>query len=428
LKIVTNSYKPELQIIRRKLDNGLDTIIIPVKSAPVVSLNLTYKVGSKSEKVGSSGFAHLFEHLMFEGTRNIPKGGFDRHCSSAGGTNNAYTTYDQTSYTMTLPSNQFELGLWLESDRLFNFAITQEAFDNQRNVVIEEIRQTVENQPYGRWREVLARSAFSPECSYSWEVHGKIEDLENSNIENAIEFYNTHYMPSNACLVICGDIVPEDASSLIDKYFSEMGNGKRLVKGSSFISEHIIYGAEDGYTDAVPHRGIFISFHTGGFNSSDIFKADLLANIAGDGRSSRLYRSLIYDKQIASSAAAFSDRREDSSLLTFYAIASEEDTSLSQLKDALTDELMDIVNSPITEEELFKACNQITTGLAYEMQFTSGLADMAAHHAVFHNAPEMILGLMDRYRNIDVTSINDFAKRVIDPNHAVIVNVDTIPG
>jgi zinc protease len=423
---VTNIYKPKLEIIRRKLINGLDTVIIPVRSAPVVSLNLTYKVGSKSEKVGSSGFAHLFEHLMFEGTRNIPKGGFDRYCSAAGGTNNAYTTYDQTSYTMTLPSNQFELGLWLESDRLFNFAITPEAFENQRNVVIEEIRQTVENQPYGRWREVLARTAFLPDCSYSWEVHGKIEDLMNSSIDDAVEFYSSHYMPSNACLVVCGDVVPEEASALIDKYFSVMGIGQKSVSTNNFNPEHIITGGEDGYTDAVPHRGIFISFHTGGFRSTDIFKADLLANIAGDGRSSRLYRALIYDKQIASSAAAFADRREDSSLLTFYAIASDESTSLSRLKEVLTDELMEIVNSPITEEELFKACNQITTGLAYEMQFTNGLADMAAHHTAFYDSPELILDLMDKYREIDVQSINDFAKKIIVPEQAIIVNVDSV--
>jgi len=339
--ILMLDLRKAIEFKRHRLDNGLDLVIIPLDRIPVVCVNIAYKVGSKDESIDNTGFAHLFEHLMFEGSKNVQKGEFDNLCSVAGGTNNAYTTYDLTSYTMSLPSHQLELGLWLESDRLFNFEVTEEALLNQKKVVVEEIRQTVENQPYGRWRELLAELAFKPECSYSWEVHGKIEHVESAQLENTQSFFDRFYNPSNACLVLCGDVNETTALPLVEKYFNRSRKINQPVR-NEFAESFRLKGKSGTFEDSIPLSGVFISFHFDGFNSDDTFTADLLANISGDGKSSRLYRSLVYDKQIASQAGAFADKRENSSVLTFYAIANKANTSCDQLYEALIAELDNI--------------------------------------------------------------------------------------
>lgn len=175
--------KSNIQIISYKLQNGLDLAVVPLKGIPIVSINLTYFVGSYNESRGTRGFAHLFEHLMFEGTKSLPKGEFDKICTLAGGSNNAYTTFNKTTYLMVLPANQLELGLWLDSDRMFNSQVTQIALDNQKKVVTEEIAQNVDNRTYGTFRKYLAELAYNEQSPYSWDVYGDKQDIAESTLE-----------------------------------------------------------------------------------------------------------------------------------------------------------------------------------------------------------------------------------------------------
>jgi zinc protease len=421
--------KSSFKIIRHKLDNGLELVLIPISKVPIISINLAYKVGSKDEKPGMTGFAHLFEHLMFEGSKNIPNGFFDKYCSIAGGNNNAYTTYDYTSYVMTLPSHQLDLGLWLESDRMFFFDINKESLDKQKNIVIEEIKQNVENRPYGKWRDLLAKSAFDKRCSYSWEVYGKAGDIRSSKVEDVQKFYDDYYRPDNACLVLCGDINVQQSIKSVEKYFNLKKQTQdirhKTQDSKEFNSNYLKKGIEASFKDNVPFNAVFLAFHCSGFKSDDIFTVELISNILGDGKSSRLYRSLVYDLQIASDVGAFVDKREHSSLLTFYAVANDSSTDNDKLYKTLINELLKFVETGIEIKELEKAKNQLTSSLAYDLQHSSGIADIVGFQTLFWNEPGRIFSILNNYLKIQKNDVDELLKNIITPTGAI--RIDAIP-
>ncbi len=411
-----------IPINRRTLDNGLDVVLVEMPNSPIVSLNLSYKVGSKNEVHGKTGFAHLFEHLMFEGSKHVPKGQFDKICSTAGGTNNAYTTYDFTAYTMTLPMHQLELGLWLESDRMFFSDINQEALYNQQKVVIEEIKQTVENQPYGIWREKLAESAYDEKCSYSWEVHGSKEDVANSTLNDVQSFFNNFYRPDNACLVIAGKIKSDETFNLVEKYFNIRKDAPPKPE-TIFQEEYKKGGVRSSFNDNVPLSASFLSFHTGGISDDSSFALDVFSNILGMGKSSLLYNMLVYDKQIASQIGAYTDKREHTSLLTVYALANSPETSASDLTEILRNSVYDIIKNGIDEKHLTKSKNQIIANAANEILYSSGIADNVGNQTLFWNNPERYYSLLDNYMSVSNKDIQNLCERFIEDKNSVIVEV-----
>ncbi len=414
--------KKYIPIKRKKLDNGLDVVFVEMHNSPIVSINLSYKVGSKNEIVGKTGFAHLFEHLMFEGSKNVPKGQFDKLCSSAGGTNNAYTTYDFTAYTMTLPIHQLELGLWLESDRMFFSEISQEALTNQQKVVIEEIKQTVENQPYSLWREKLAESAYTKDCSYSWEVHGSKDDVANSTLNDVKEFFANFYRPDNACLVIAGNIEAEKALPLVEKYFNIKQN--RPPKPNFNFSESFKKGGVvTNFIDNVPLAASFLSFHTGGILDDSGYAVDVLSNILGMGKSSLLYNSLVYDKQVASQIGAYTDKREHTSLLTIYALANSPETTAEQLTAILNEELRKIKSKGIDDIHITKSKNQIISNAANEILYSSSVADNVGNQTLFWNNPDRYYSLLENYDKVNNKDIMDLFDRFINFENSVTVEV-----
>lgn len=415
--------KKAIPIHRRKTASGLDVIVVPRDAAPIVSMNLAYKVGSKDETLGKTGFAHLFEHLMFEGSRNVAKGDFDKYCTMAGGVNNAYTTYDWTAYTMTLPSHQLELGLWLESDRMLRFEITPHALENQQKVVYEEILQTVENQPYGSWREKLAQIAFAKDSCYSWEVHGEKEDVIDCIMDDARDFFEQYYKPSNAVLSIVGNVDPEESFELCEKYFNEAKDVTPPTR-NEFKTEYLRGGVKSEFTDNVPLAASFVSFHAPGFLDDELLKGDLLAFISGIGRSSTLHSKLVYNSQIASQTGSFVDKREHTSLLTFYAIANSPETKAEQLENEIFKILESIRDEGIKPEELRRAGNQLTMGAANEIAFSSGIADLVSNLALFHDKPEMAHDALAKYKAISLDETNQFIKKVIHRENSVIVNIN----
>lgn len=417
--------KESLKISQKKLGNGLTVVIAPNSKAPVVCITVSYKVGSKNETPDLKGFAHLFEHLMFEGSANIPKGAFDKYCTSAGGTNNAYTSYDQTTYYMVLPSHQLELGMWLESDRMLKFAVTPRALETQQKVVIEEISQTVENQPYGRWRVVQGETGYAAESSYSWEVYGSKERVAAATMQNVEKFYKQFYRPDNACLVITGDVEENYAFSLAEKYFGEITTSD-MAKPEALFKNEWRKSGQGTMPDAVPHNAVFLSFHIDGFLNDSIHTADVLATLLGEGRSARLYNALIYEQQIASSVGAFVDKREESSLFTVLAIAADENVSCETLFEGINSEFLKITNIEVSEEEIIKARNSLQTQLATELQTASGTADLLASQVLFWNDPERIHSIVKKYEKVLAEDVHAFAQMVFKNDN--MVRTDVIPN
>lgn len=408
-----------MEIHRYTLDNGLKLVLSPIKESSVVSLNLTYKVGSKNELRGRTGTAHLFEHLMFEGSKSLAKGKFDNYCTKAGGNNNAYTTYDSTSYIMTLPSNQLELALWLESDRLAGFAVTEEALVTQQKVVTEEIKQTVFDQPYGRWREYLAEYAFTKDSPYSWEVHGTVEDVNNCDLNYLEKFYNTYYQPSNACLAISGGFDVDSTIKTVNSYFGNIENKERTIKSLDFNELQKLKPSNFSFEDSVPHNAVFLNYHLPGFTNDIVLISDLISILSTVGKSSRIYKKLINELQVASSVGSYLDRREMASLLTFYAVAADENITPDTISNELQNELNKIVDN-VTNYELDKAINQITTHLAYELQSTSGIAETLSHLTLFQNDPYKINTLIERYKSITLNDVYKFMSFLTEENRVEI--------
>jgi predicted Zn-dependent peptidase len=418
------NLKQSIPIQKLILDNGLQVVLVYRKKQPVVTIHLAYRVGSKNENKNRTGMAHLFEHLMFEGTKNVKKGEFDKYCSSAGGTNNAYTTYDLTAYYMTLPAHQLELGLWLESDRMTNFHVLSHALENQKKVVVEEIKQNVEEQPYGSWHDKLSKAAYSNKSTYSWEVYGDKKHVQSVSLDEAKEFHNYHYKPDNACLVICGNI-NNDAEEAIKKYFSNIAPSKKTLPVVTFKNSYRLGNKHISYSDNVPLTAVFVAFHCEGFVDNEIFITDTLSNIIGSGRSSRLYNSLIQKKKIASQAGAYLEQRENSSLLICYAFASNPNVNAEILYNGIIEETEKFRMKGASGKEIRKSKNQVRTQFANEIQYSQGIADIVATQALFWNNPERFYSLLDLYDKPNIEVINSTANKIFQLSNSV--RVDVVP-
>lgn len=412
-------------MLYQTLDNGLRVVVIPRRNAPVVSVAVTYGVGSYAESPTNTGFAHLFEHLMFEGSENVAHGMFDKYCSEAGGDNNAYTTFDKTTYYMSLPAHQVELGLWLEADRMASFGVDEDALNVQKNVVLEEINQNVENSPYGTYSRVLSRLAYAPEAGYSWEVYGEPKHVAASTLQDVRSFFTNFYRPDNACLVVCGDVAPEDALPLVQKHFGIIPRGTTPLVRKDFKPDFRLGKRHERVEDTIPTDTIFCSYHFDGYITREVYLADVLCSVVSDGISSRLYKALAYDQQIASDINAYVDDRHHTSLFTMYAISNGEEYSCQTLYDAMWKVVNEITLGGITERELTKAKNRIRTRIARTVQRASGIADEAAHQALFFDDPERVFHLGDDYAAITADEVNAFARKLFSVENEV--RIDFVP-
>ena len=404
----------KLPIFRYISPSGAKVVFIKKNAAPICNLNLLYKVGSKNDPDGMHGFAHLFEHLMFEGSKNYPKGEFDKVCAQYGGTNNAYTTYDWTMYYMSLPKVHLEIGIKLEADRLYDLSINQESLTNQKSVVTEEIKQVVDNQPYGKWRELQSNIAFDQNSGYQWEVHGSINDVQNATLEKCNFFHNKYYNPENLIIVITGDYEKEEVFELCDKYFN------KHISIESEKAEILKIGKAIGTVemkDNVPYEAAFISYHLPGFMNDELLVSDIIAFITGRGRSSVLYNELQYKAQAVSEVGAFVDRRENASLLTFYAIANKAETTASELEKMLLENIEKAKDVKLLDSMFDKAKNQIKMNLANSLISGFGLSESVALNTAFFDMPDRTYKTFDLYSKITIKDISDmFDKYIIESN------------
>lgn len=350
-----------IQYERKILDNGLEVIIHEDHTTPLVAVNLLYKVGSKDEHEDRTGFAHLFEHLMFGGSANAPD--FDEPIQMAGGENNAFTNNDITNFYITIPAQNIETALWLEADRMQNLLLNKNALEIQRKVVVEEFKETCLNKPYGDLWHHMAQQAYKVH-PYKWPTIGKdISHIEEANLDDVSVFLSTYYIPNNAVLVLAGNVKAEHGFELCEKWFGAIPSGKPIDRA---IGEEPKQAEERKLVlnKEVPSTALFISFPMVSKNDSEFFAYDMLSDILGNGRSSRLYQNLHKKKNYFSKIDAYVTGTLDPGLLIIDGRIAE-GVSIDVAIDAIWSELEKISTQAISEEELQKIKNIIVTTIEF---------------------------------------------------------------
>ena len=398
-------------IVYRVLDNGLRVVIAPNRTTPVVTVGVGYKVGSKDEPADHTGMAHLFEHLMFDNIEVTDDKRFDSYVTQAGGESNAYTNYDHTYYHISLPSESLEIALWLEMQRMAEFVVPEQALRTQIDVVSEEILQVVENRPYGTWERLLNSRAFREKTMYSWEIIGSHEHVRSTTMDDARTWFSSRYNPDNAVIVLAGDVDPVCGAELVERYFGSISRRTATSTGLRFSAENRNVG-HARETQDVPFDACFLAYHCEGFLNDETMIADVLSAILSDGRSSRLYKALQHDAQLASDFGAHADKREFTSLFTLYAISCDPSIDADKLHSVFANEIHHIVDKGVLHVEVAKAKNILKTRLAYQLQTSGGVADMLTQQVLFWNDPERIHLLMKKIEKLTVDEVNDFARKI----------------
>jgi predicted Zn-dependent peptidase len=406
------------------LDNGLDVYLVPDRTAPVVTVNVWYDVGSRNERPQRSGFAHLFEHMMFQGSANVGKGEHFQLVERAGGNLNGSTNTDRTNYFQTLPSNRLNLGLWLEADRMRSLAITDENFENQRETVKEERRLRVDNQPYAAaFTEGLTSAFDSTTCfAYSHSVIGSMDDLNAARTPDVREFFELYYAPNNATLTVVGDFVAGEAKRLIQQYFSDIPRGAQPPSPACQVR----FGAgarETEWEDALANLpAVLVTYLVPEHKHGDSPPLELLQSILGEGESSRLNRALVREQQVALQSGAFLDSRRGPGQFIAFAIANQGQTS-DTLVAALRAAVADIVARGVTDEELEKAKNAFRRSFVFARQTSMGIAENIQHYKHFHDDVSEINADLDRYLAVTAADIQRVARRYLDASNSTTIQV-----
>ncbi|MDR0981680.1 MAG: insulinase family protein [Culturomica sp.] len=399
-----------IQYSRSTLKNGLTVIVHTDKSTPFVCVNTLYKVGSRNESEDKTGFAHLFEHLMFGGSVNIPD--FDREVQMAGGENNAYTTFDYTNYYTTLPAANLETALWLESDRMMQLAFSQQSLNVQKNVVVEEFKQRYLNAPYGDVWTHLRPLAYHVH-PYKWNVIGKDpEHIERATLDDVRSFFRRFYAPNNAVVVLTGNIEEKQAFELVEKWFND-------IPATDSIAQNI--PAEPLQNEArrlvltdnnVPAHALYKVYHTGGRTSEDFYACDLISDILSNGNSSRLYQNLI-KKEIFSSLDAYVTGDFDPGLFVFSGRISPSITP-EEADNAILNEIDSFINATITDRELEKVLNKAEARSKYsEINYQNKAANLALYEAMGN--VELINTEIDIYKQFTIADLKRFAAEILNP-------------
>ncbi len=405
-----------------RLDNGMRVILHQDDSVPIVTINIWYHVGSKNEKKGKIGFAHLFEHMMFQGSEHVADNMHFRLIQSAGGALNGSTFFDRTNYYETLPSHFLEMGLWLESDRMGFLlpAMTQEKLDNQRDVVKNERRQHVDNQPYGLWLEKMLELAYPKDFPYHWPIIGYMEDIDAARLEDVSRFFQTYYAPNNASLVIAGDFDPKKIRRLIDKYFGSIKKGNTIPAISTKFNNYHSGEKRAVIEDRVQLPRIYMAYHIPAYGTKESYTTEVMSDIFSEGKSARLYQSLIYKKQIAQDAHSILLNMQETSLLIFL-VTAKPGVSVDKLEKELQIEIDKMINEPVSEYELQRIINQIEARKIRELQSVNSKAELLNSFAVYFENPNLINHEIERYKSIDAADIKKTAGNYLTNENRVVV-------
>ena len=418
--IVTLSAQSQnIQFEEYSLDNGLHVILHQDNATPIVAVNILYHVGSKNEDPERTGFAHFFEPLLFEGSENIGRGELLDLVNSAGGTLNAYTTSDKTNYYQILPSNQLELGLYLESERLLHAKIDSVGIETQREVVKEERRTRYDNQPYGTiWEEVFKRSY--KEHPYRWTTIGSMEHLNAAEDHEFIDFYHTFYVPENAVLSIAGDIDLEETKKLVEKYFAEIPRGGHEIPRPSQVEPPQVAEVRDVVYDNIQLPAVIQSYHIPALGTDDYYAVSMLSQLLSQGESSRLNRSVKDEQQKALAVGAFPFDLEDPGVTIAYGIANS-GISPEDLEAAMEAEYDKVKNELISEEEFQKLRNQIENDFVSSNGRVAGIAESLANYHMYYGDADLINTEIERYMKVTREDIQRVANKYFTKENRVVL-------
>jgi len=405
-----------------ELSNGLKVILSSDSTIPSIAINLCYHVGSKDEDSDKRGYAHLFEHLMFEGSKNMAPGEYDKLSLRAGCENNAYTTEDKTNYYLLAPSSQLEFGLWLESDRMLGFSATEQSLEIQKGIVIEEKKQNFDNRPYGSVSLEFPPRLFK-KSGYRWDTIGDTGDIKRASIQDVKAFYEKFYVPNNAVLSIVGDISIEETIHLIEKYFGSIPAGLNGHK-KNFYEEPLREEANCNIYDKIHLPGIFTAYRIPRENSKEYFEFDILSDILSTGESSRFYNELVYKKQLVSEIGCWVDAKEYVGIFYIYTILMP-GVKTENVRNEIERIISIVKTGGLTDNELQKVKNRIETRHAYRMQTNLAKADMLAHYKTFYNDAGLINTNIENYRQITLDDITGTTLKYL--NNTNRVNLTYLP-
>ncbi len=413
-----------LPFAKRTLANGLDVIVHEDRDLPIVAVNIWYHVGSKNERPGRTGFAHLFEHLMFEGSQHHDKGYFPP-LQQAGGLLNGSTNTDRTNYWEVVPTSAIDLALWMESDRMGYLlpALTRERFETQRDVVLNERRQNYENRPYGMAMMAITAALFPPDHPYHWMTIGAADDIRAMQLEDVQAFFRTYYHPANASLVIAGDIETARAFDLSEQYFGEIPAGQPparvTVTGALSQERRLIL------EDRIELPRAYAAWHSPAMFAEGDAEMDLLADLLANGKTSRLYRTLVYESRMAVDVSAYQSSRELGSFFLLVATAAP-GRSLTDIVAAVDTELERVASSGPTDEEMERSAAQAEAHFLYRLQTVGGFggkSDQLNAYNVLKGDPAFFGADLERYRRASRESVRAAAERHLRPDRRVLLSV-----
>jgi len=415
----TQAQTSKIEFEQFKLKNGLNVILHEDHSTPIVAVTVLYHVGSKNEDPSRTGFAHFFEHLLFEGSENIKRGEYMKLVQSNGGLLNANTSFDRTFYYEILPSNQLEMGLWLESERMLHAKIDETGVETQREVVKEEYRQRYENTPYGSFLPEMFSRAFEKH-PYQWMPIGSLEHLNQAKIEEFRAFYKTYYIPNNATLSIAGDIDVKTAKKLIKKYFSTIPKGAEIVR-PTIVEPAKTAEVRDVIYDNVQLPAVMMGYHTPAQGTPDAYAVDMMAQILSQGKSSRLQRNIVDEQQKAVYVGAFPFPAEDPGMALVFGLTNV-GVSVDDLEKSIDDEVLKIQNELISEKEFQKLRNQIENDMFSQNSKIEGIAENLANYFVYYGDANLVNTEIERYMKVTREDIQRVAKKYFVKENRVLLN------
>jgi len=412
---------PHLKYELITLPNGLTIVLSPDDSTPIVHVELWYHVGSKDEKTGRTGFAHLFEHMMFKGSKNVEPEEHASMLASIGGQSNAYTNDDATVFWQTVPSQYLPLVLWMEADRMATLRIDKATFENEREVVKEERRLRVDNQPFGRLSEILY-DTFYTVSPYKHTTIGSMKDLDAASVEDVRDFHNTFYVPHNATMAIVGDFDMAQTKEMVTKYFGRIPKSDRVISREYPREKPTTAERRVTVNEAWPLPAVIVAYPITWDGNPDSYPLHLTSKILSDGDSSRIYQSLVYEKGIALSAFGGGNIIEEPNLFFAVALVAPGHTP-DEVEKALIAEFDKLRTQPITEHELQRAKNQFFRDYIVDRESIRGKASQLAHAVVIHDDVTTADGEVEIFTNMTVSDLNRVAKTYFTPESRLVLRI-----